>query len=54
MSSGCAADANGNFKIPNVRPGTYTLHAIADGVLGEFIVTNVTVAAGTNFEARKI
>jgi rhamnogalacturonan endolyase len=38
-------DAKGRFAIPNVRPGTYTLHAFADGVLGEFILTNVTVAA---------
>ena len=40
------ADANGNFTIPNVRPGRYTLHAIGDGVLGEFEMTNITVASG--------
>jgi len=40
------ADAAGNFAIPNVRPGTYTLHAIADGVLGDLSVTNVVVPAG--------
>jgi rhamnogalacturonan endolyase len=39
-------DAKGNFSIPNVRPGVYTLHAIADGVLGELAVSNVAVAAG--------
>lgn len=39
-------DADGTFSIPNVRPGTYTLHAIADGVLGELAVSNVTVTAG--------
>jgi rhamnogalacturonan endolyase len=39
-------DDRGRFSIPNVRPGTYTLHAFADGVLGEFTLTNVTVAAG--------
>jgi rhamnogalacturonan endolyase len=39
-------DASGHFTIPNVRSGTYTLHALADGVLGEFTLTNVTVAAG--------
>jgi rhamnogalacturonan endolyase len=39
-------DADGHFTIPNVRPGVYTLHAIADGVLGEFAMTNLTVAAG--------
>ena len=27
---------DGKFTITNVRPGTYTLHAFADGVLGEF------------------
>jgi rhamnogalacturonan endolyase len=40
------ADADGNFSIPNVRAGNYTLHAIADGVLGDFSFTNVTVATG--------
>jgi len=39
------ADAQGNFSIPNVRAGTYTLHAIADGVLGDFAVSNVTIKA---------
>ena len=39
-------DESGNFKIPNVRPGTYTLHAFADGVLGELAKTDVTVTAG--------
>jgi rhamnogalacturonan endolyase len=39
-------DNAGNFSIPNVRAGKYTLHAIADGVLGEFAKTEVTVEAG--------
>jgi rhamnogalacturonan endolyase len=47
-------DAKGNFKIPNVRAGTYTLHAIADGVLGEFTVTNVTVAAGQTLNLKNL
>jgi hypothetical protein len=34
---------DGKFTITNVRPGTYTLHAFADGVLGEFAQTNITV-----------
>jgi rhamnogalacturonan endolyase len=38
------AAADGSFAIPNVRPGTYSLHAIADGVLGDLTVTNVVVA----------
>ena len=40
------ADEKGQFVIPNVRPGSYTLHAIATGVLGEFAKTSVTVAGG--------
>jgi rhamnogalacturonan endolyase len=43
-------DATGRFAIANVRPGTYTLHAIADGVLGEFTLTNVAVVAGGTVE----
>ncbi|HSY20207.1 MAG TPA: polysaccharide lyase family protein [Candidatus Acidoferrales bacterium] len=42
------ADENGTFSIPNVRPGNYTLHAIADGVLGDLAVTNINVASGKN------
>lgn len=40
------ADAAGHFSIPNVRPGNYTLRAIADGVIGEFNLTNLSVAGG--------
>jgi rhamnogalacturonan endolyase len=40
------ADANGNFTIPAIRPGTYTLHAYTTGVVEEFSKTNVTVTAG--------
>src|SRR5262249_51483030 len=38
-------DDQGNFTIPNIRPGTYSLYAIADGVLGQFTLSNITVAA---------
>jgi len=41
---------NGKFTIANVRPGTYTLHAFADGVLGEFAQTNITVMAGQSLD----
>ena len=41
---------DGKFTLPNVRPGTYTLHAFADGVLGEFAQTDITVEAGKNLE----
>jgi rhamnogalacturonan endolyase len=46
--------ADGTFTIPNVRPGTYTLHAFADGVLGEFAQTNITVAAGQKLDLGKL
>jgi rhamnogalacturonan endolyase len=38
---------DGTFTIPNVRPGTYQLHAVSDGVLGEYAATaNVTITPG--------
>ena len=40
------ANGDGSFEIPNVRAGNYSLHAIADGVLGDLMVTNMVVAAG--------
>lgn len=40
------AAADGSFEVRNVRPGRYTLHAFADGVLGEFVHPNVVVRAG--------
>jgi rhamnogalacturonan endolyase len=42
--------ATGRFTIPNIRPGTYTLHAIADGVLGEFVKTDVTIKPGETLD----
>lgn len=36
----------GKFTIAKVRPGTYTLHAWADGVLGEFAQANIMVESG--------
>ena len=48
------ADDSGNFKIPNVRPGTYSLHAIADGVLGDLTVSNVVVDSGKKLALGKI
>ncbi len=43
------ADSNGNFTIPHVRPGNYTLYAWTVGAVGEFTRANVTVtAAATN------
>lgn len=40
-------DAGGSFTIPKVSPGSYTLYAFADGVLGEFSKAGVTVREGT-------
>jgi rhamnogalacturonan endolyase len=40
------ASPSGKFAIPNVRPGHYTLRAIADGVIGEFAITNLSLGAG--------
>lgn len=39
-------DEAGHFTIPNVRPGIYELHAIADGVFGEYARINITVNEG--------
>lgn len=40
------ADSNGNFSIPSVRPGTYTLYAFTQGAVGEYSMAKVTVTAG--------
>jgi rhamnogalacturonan endolyase len=45
---------DGRFTIPNVRPGTYTLHAFADGVLGEYAKANITVEAGKPLNLGKL
>jgi rhamnogalacturonan endolyase len=45
---------DGSFIIPNVRAGTYTLHAIADGILGEFARTEVVVEAGKPLNLGKL
>jgi rhamnogalacturonan endolyase len=45
---------DGQFTIANVRPGKYTLHAFADGVLGEYALANVSVAAGKTLDLGKL
>src|SRR5258708_1637051 len=40
------ADAAGNFSIPHVRPGTYTLYAFTTGAVGEYSTTDIAVTAG--------
>jgi rhamnogalacturonan endolyase len=43
--------ADGSFTIPNVRPGTYQLHAIADGVLSAYDATaTVTIKPGQKLD----
>ena len=46
--------ADGRFTIANVRPGTYTLHAFADGVLGEYAKADITVEAGRKIDLGKL
>lgn len=48
------AQDNGTFAIPNVHPGTYTLRAVADGVLGEFAQSNVEIEAGKDLDLEEI
>jgi len=40
------AASDGSFKIPNIRPGQYTLYAFTNGAVGEYARNNVTVSAG--------
>ncbi|MEO8735489.1 MAG: polysaccharide lyase family protein [Edaphobacter sp.] len=46
--------ADGSFTITKVRPGNYTLHAFADGVLGDFAQGNITVVAGKPLDLGKL
>jgi rhamnogalacturonan endolyase len=39
-------DRTGKFAVPHVRPGTYTLRAYADGILGELFRENIKVEPG--------
>jgi rhamnogalacturonan endolyase len=45
---------DGRFTIANVRPGTYTLHAFANGVLGEYAKANIVVEAGKKIDLGKL
>jgi rhamnogalacturonan endolyase len=47
-------DAKGHFVIPKVRPGTHTLHAIADGILGEYAKTDIIVRPGQTLDLGKL
>jgi len=45
---------DGKFTITKIRPGNYTLHAFADGVLGDFLQTNITVEPGKTLDLGKL
>jgi rhamnogalacturonan endolyase len=45
---------DGKFVLKNVRAGTYTLHAFADGVLGEYAKTEIKVEAGKDVDLGKL
>jgi rhamnogalacturonan endolyase len=45
---------NGKFTITKVRPGKYTLHATADGVLGDFAQADITVEPGKTLDLGKL
>lgn len=47
-------DDDGRFSIPEVRPGHYTLHAIADGVLGEYAKADITVEPGRTLDLGRL
>jgi rhamnogalacturonan endolyase len=47
-------DDQGRFTIPNIRPGAYTLHAFANGVLGEYAKPGVTVEPGKPVDFGKL
>ena len=47
-------DEQGNFTIPHVRPGIYTLHAMADGVLGEYSQAEIRVEPGHSIDLGEI
>jgi len=44
----------GKFIITKVRPGKYTLHATADGVLGDFTQADITVEPGKTLDLGKL
>ncbi len=48
------ATADGKFTLTKVRPGNYTLHATADGVLGDFAQADITVARGKTLDLGKL
>jgi rhamnogalacturonan endolyase len=54
QSWGIFDGTTGVFSIDDVRPGNYTLHAFADGILGEFAQADVTIEKGKNRDLGKV
>jgi rhamnogalacturonan endolyase len=48
------ADANGNFTLPHVRAGSYSLYAVIPGVTDTFRQDNITVTAGGTIDLGEI
>ena len=53
-SSGPTARRTADSPSPTSAPATYTLHAFADGVLGEYAKTDITVEAGKKIDLGKL
>lgn len=47
-------DAKGNFNIPSVRPGDYSLYATVDGVFGEYEQEGITVSSEQTTELNNV
>ncbi len=45
---------DGRFTLTKVRPGKYTLHASADGVLGDYAKADITVEPGKTLDLGKL
>ena len=41
-------NADGTFSIANIRPGKYTLHVFADGIVGELVQTGIIARHGSS------
>ena len=48
------AEADGRFCLEGVVPGSYTLYAFADGVLGEYVQADIEVAEGKDVKLGEI
>jgi len=44
------ADAQGNFTLPHIRAGSYSLYAVVPGITDEFRRDNINIAAGDKID----